>query len=186
MCRRGCERTTLQGRRRFAAGGRRTSTKLVQALTTESTINHDGTYVVPATIAIDGLSLTPTKVGRLHFVIRKFELPYFGSVAQWETFRRALTTNQLLCDEDKSISRQFLFYSRFSTANSGHVWMLIRGHINHLCGETPTHLRMGIPAPTTNFVGLTITLTKTQRKAASNSRYHSGHDARELEDWVEA
>jgi hypothetical protein len=50
--------------------------------------------------------------------------------------------------------------------------MLIRGHINRLCGaETPTDLRMGVAAPTTGFAGLTVTLTATQRKTANNSRY---------------
>jgi hypothetical protein len=66
------------------------------------------------------------------------------------------------------------------------MWILIKGHINHLCGEMPTDLRIGIPAPTTNFVGLTVTLTETQRKAAINSRYQSSRDARELEDRLDA
>jgi hypothetical protein len=45
---------------------------------------------------------------------------------------------------------------------------------------------MGVPTPTTNFDGLTMTLTETQRKAAIYSRYQLGRDARELEDWLEA
>jgi hypothetical protein len=59
-----------------------TLAKLVQGVTNESTINHCGTYVVPATTDIDGLSLTPTKIGRLFEIIRKFELLHFGYVAQ--------------------------------------------------------------------------------------------------------
>jgi hypothetical protein len=55
-----------------------------------------------------------------------------------------------------------------------------------MCGETPTDLRMGVPAHTTNFACLSVTLTETQRKVAINSRYHSGRDPRELEDWLEA
>jgi hypothetical protein len=48
--------------------------------------------------------------------------------------------------------------------------MLIMGYINQLCGETPTDLRiMGVPARATNFVGLTVTLTDTQRKTAINA-----------------
>jgi hypothetical protein len=47
----------------------------------------------------------------------------------------------------------------------------MRGHIDYLCGETPTDLRMGIPAPTTSFVGLTVTLIETQRKVATNYCY---------------
>jgi hypothetical protein len=42
--------------------------------------------------------------------------------------------------------------------------MLIRGHVNNLCGETPTDLRMGILTPTTIFVGLTVTLIETRVK----------------------
>jgi hypothetical protein len=51
--------------------------------------------------------------------------------------------------------------------------MLIRGYINQLCGKTPTDLRMGTPLPTTNFVGLPVTLTETQREAAINSKFQS-------------
>jgi hypothetical protein len=64
--------------------------------------------------------------------------------------------------------------------------MLIKGYINHLCGETPTDLRMGVPAPTTNSVGLSVTLIETPRKAAINSKFQSGREPRDLEDWLEA
>jgi hypothetical protein len=63
--------------------------------------------------------------------------------------------------------------------------MLIKGYINHLCEETPIGLRMGVPAPTTKFVGLRVTLTETQRKAAINAPYQSRQDARKVEDWLE-
>jgi hypothetical protein len=45
---------------------------------------------------------------------------------------------------------------------------------------------MGAPIPTTNIVGLLVTLTKTQRKAAINSKFESGREPRELEGWLEA
>jgi hypothetical protein len=48
------------------------------------------------------------------------------------------------------------FCFRFSTVDGGHMWTLIRGHINRLCGETPTDFRMGVPALTTNFLGLAV------------------------------
>jgi hypothetical protein len=64
--------------------------------------------------------------------------------------------------------------------------MLIKGYINRLCGETLAGLRMGVPAPITNFVGLSVTLTETQRKAAINSKFQSGREPRDLEDWLEA
>jgi hypothetical protein len=165
----------------------RTHTKLVHGATTQSTIYHDGTYVVLVTIDIDGLSLTPATNGLLPEITRKFELLHFGYVDQWETFRRALTSNHLLCHEDTSLRRLLLFYSRLSTVDSGHVWMLMRGYINQLCGETLTDLRMGVPTPTINLAGLTLTLTKTQRKAAIYSRrYQSGRVVRDLKDWFEA
>jgi hypothetical protein len=77
-------------------------------------------------------------------------------------------------------------YSRFTSVDSGPVWLPIRGHINQLCGETPTDLRVGLPMPTRNIAGLHVTLTETQRKAAINSPFQSGNNARELEDWLEA
>jgi hypothetical protein len=49
--------------------------------------------------------------------------------------------------------------------------MIIKGYINWLCGETPTDLRMGVPVPTTNFDGLSLTVNETQRKAAINAPY---------------
>jgi hypothetical protein len=69
---------------------------------------------------------------------------------------------------------------------SGHVWLLIRGYIDQLCGETPTDLRVGTPMPTQNLVGLPVTLTETQRKATINSLFQSGGNARDWEDWLEA
>jgi hypothetical protein len=77
-------------------------------------------------------------------------------------------------------------YPRFSSVDSGHVWMLIRGYINQLCGKTPTDVRVGTPMPTSNLAGLPVTLTETQRKAAINSPFQSGDNARNLEDWLEA
>jgi hypothetical protein len=65
------------------------------------------------------------------------------------------------------------------------MWMFIRGYINQLCGETPTDLRGGVPAPTTNFVGLSVTLIQTQREATINASHQLGRDSRELEDWLE-
>jgi hypothetical protein len=77
-------------------------------------------------------------------------------------------------------------YPRFSSIGYGHVWLLIRIYINQLCGETPTDLRVGMPMPTRNLVGLPMTLTETQRKEAINSPFQSGGNAGELEDWLEA
>jgi hypothetical protein len=80
---------------------------------------------------------------------------------------------------------QLLFWPRFTSVNSGHMWMLIKGYINQLRGKTPTSLRMGVSVPTTNFVGLSVTLTKTHRKGAIYAPYQSGQDACTLEDSLE-
>jgi hypothetical protein len=61
------------------------------------------------------------------------------------------------------VNETFFFKSWLLTVDSGLVWMLIRGYINQLCGETPTDLRMEVPAPTINFASLSVTLIETQR-----------------------
>jgi hypothetical protein len=73
-------------------------------------------------------------------------------------------------------------HPRFNAVDSSHVWLLIRGYINQLCGQTPTDLRMGASVPTTKFASLPVTLKETQRKAAVNSPMQSGRFTRELED----
>jgi hypothetical protein len=164
----------------------RTLAQLEQVVTAQSTFSPDGSYVVPATINIDGLSLTLAKHGLLPALKHKYELLHFGFVTQLETFRPAFYTHQVLCHDDTALPRQFLFYSRFTSVDSCHVWLLIRGYINQLCGQPPTDLRMGVPTTTTNFGGLPVTLSETQRKAAINSKFHSGREPRELEDCLEA
>jgi hypothetical protein len=71
----------------------RTPAKLKQAVITQSTINLDGFYVGPATIDIDGLSLTPAKHGFLSALKRNYELLNFGYVpppcARWRRAARA-------------------------------------------------------------------------------------------------
>jgi phage tail sheath gpL-like len=64
--------------------------------------------------------------------------------------------------------------------------MLIMGYMHQLCGETPTDLRMGVPAPKTNFASLSIILTQAHRKATINSTFQSDREPRELEDWLHA
>jgi hypothetical protein len=116
----------------------------------------------------------------------KSELLHFGYVTQWESFRRAVYTSHALFHDDTTIPRQFFTYPRFSSVDFGPVWLLIRGYINQLCGETHTDLRVGTPMPTSNLAGLPVTLTETQRKASVNSPFQSSADARDLEDWLEA
>jgi 8-oxo-dGTP pyrophosphatase MutT (NUDIX family) len=170
----------------FATSHLRTPAQVEQAVTAQSTINPDGTYVVPESINIDGLNLTPAKTGLLRAEKHKTELLHFGYVTPWETFFRAVRSHNPVFQDDTSIPRQFFMFSWFTTVDSGHVWLLIRGHINQLSGETPTDLRVGMPIPTRNLAGLHVNLTKTQRKAAISSPLQSGRNANELEDWLEA
>jgi hypothetical protein len=170
----------------FVTSHLRNPTQLEQVVTAQSTINPDGSYVVPETLDISGLNLTPAKTGLLPAVKHKSELLHFGYVTQWETFRRAVYTSHALFHDDTTIPRHVFMYSRFSSVDFGHVWLLICGYINQLCGETPTDLRVGTPMPTETLAGLPVTLTETQRKAAINSPFQSGSNARDLEDWLEA
>jgi ADP-ribose pyrophosphatase YjhB (NUDIX family) len=170
----------------FATSHLRTLAQLEQAVTAQSTIYPDGSYVVPEMIDIGGLNLTPAKTWLLPAVKHNSELLHFGYVTQWETFRRVVYTHQPLLHDDTTIPRRFLMYSRFTSVDYGLVWLLIRGHINQMCGETPTDLRVGMPMPTRNLAGLHVTLTETQRKAAINYPLQSGRDANELEYWLEA
>jgi hypothetical protein len=64
------------------------------------------------------------------------ELLHFGYMIQWETFRRAIYTSHTLFCDDTTIPRQFFMYSRFSSVDSCRVWLLIRGYINQLWGDT--------------------------------------------------
>jgi 8-oxo-dGTP pyrophosphatase MutT (NUDIX family) len=92
----------------------RTLAQLDQAVTAQSTINLDGSYVVPETLDIDGLNLTPAKTVLLHAMKHKSELLHFGCVTQWETFLRAVYTSHALFHDDTTIPRQFFMYPRFS------------------------------------------------------------------------
>jgi ADP-ribose pyrophosphatase YjhB (NUDIX family) len=170
----------------FATNNLRTPAQVEQAVIAQSTVNPDGTYVVPETINIDGLNLTPAQTWLLRAKKHKSELLHFGYVTQWETFCRAVYQHVPVLQDDTSIPRQFHMQSLFTTVDSGPVWLLIRGHINQLTGEGPTDLRVGMPMPTQNLAGLLVTLTETQRKAAINSPYQNGREANELEDWLEA
>jgi ADP-ribose pyrophosphatase YjhB (NUDIX family) len=170
----------------FATNNLRTPAQVEQAVIAQSRVNPDGTYVVPETINIDGLNLTPAQKGLLRAKKQKSELLHFGYVTLWESFLRAVKQHASVLHDDTSIPRQFFMYSRFTTVDSGHAWLLILGHINQLTGEGPTDLRVGMSMPTQNLAGLPVTLTETQRKAAINSPLQNGRVANELEDWLEA
>jgi hypothetical protein len=134
-------------------------------------LNVYGYDVVPDSIDIDGLALTPSKTILLLVAQSKFELLNFCFVAHWWAFRADENSMQLVYIDDASLPSQLCFWPRLRVVNFGHVWMLINGYIYQLCGETPTNLHMGVPAPTTNFDGWSVTLTETQRQAAINSTY---------------
>jgi hypothetical protein len=65
----------------------RTRANVEYAVTAQSTIHLDGSCVVPTTVDIDGLSLTPSKIGLAIGAQPKHELLYPGYVGQWESFR---------------------------------------------------------------------------------------------------
>jgi hypothetical protein len=63
-----------------------TPAKVEHAVTILSTIHLNGTYFVPITIGIDGISLTPTRIGLVRETQRNHELLHFDYVAEWESF----------------------------------------------------------------------------------------------------
>jgi hypothetical protein len=78
----------------------RTPTQLEHAISAQSTINAHGSYVVPETIDIGGLSLKPARNGLLPSMKPKSELLHFGYMTKWEIFRRVVFTNQVLHYDD--------------------------------------------------------------------------------------
>jgi hypothetical protein len=108
----------------------RTLAQLEQAVTTQSTINPDGSDVVPETLDIGGVNLTPAETGLLPAMEHKSELLHFGYLTQWETSCRAVYTSHALFHDDTTIPRQCFMYPRFKSVDSGLVWLLIRGYIN--------------------------------------------------------
>jgi hypothetical protein len=66
-------------------------------------------------------------------------------------------SRQLFLHQDTSLPKQLFVVPQFIDAECGPMWMLIKGYINQLCDEMPTDLRMEVPPPTTNVVGLSVT-----------------------------
>jgi ADP-ribose pyrophosphatase YjhB (NUDIX family) len=58
----------------------RAPAQLEQAITTRSILNPNGSYVVPETNDVGGLTLTPAKTGLRHALKHKSELLHFGYV----------------------------------------------------------------------------------------------------------
>jgi hypothetical protein len=146
------------------------------------------TPFIPATIYTAGLCLTPSKIGLVKEAQSTFTLHllHFDFVAQWEAFRGGVIFRQVFLHEDTSLPMQLFFFARFTIIDFDLVWMLIKGYINTMCGEVPTALRMGVPPPTTSFVGLSGKLTETQRQGVTiNAPYQSRQDACKLEDYLE-
>jgi hypothetical protein len=77
--------------------------------------------IVPETLDIGGLNLTPAKTGLLPAMKHKSELLHCDYVTQSETFRRAVYTSHALFYDDTTIPRQFFMYPRFSTVDFGPV-----------------------------------------------------------------
>jgi hypothetical protein len=81
----------------------RTPNKVEHVVTAQSIVHRDGCYVVPTTGSIDGLSLTPCKIGSVKEAHHKFELLHFGYVAPWNFFRAVELFGQLFLHEDSSL-----------------------------------------------------------------------------------
>jgi hypothetical protein len=113
----------------YVSANLRTPAKVDQAVTAQSTIYPNGTYVEPFSVEIDGLILTPSKTGLLKETQRKFELLHFGYAAQWGAFRGVVVSKQLFADTT-TLPYQGIFFTSSTAAHSGLVWMLVKGYIN--------------------------------------------------------
>jgi hypothetical protein len=99
----------------------RTPTKVEHAVTAQSTVHHDGSYVESATVDIDGLSLTPAKICLLKEAKRKHEFLHFDYVAWWESFRAVVISRQLFLNQNTSLPMHIFFFSRFTFGDWGHA-----------------------------------------------------------------
>jgi hypothetical protein len=70
----------------YVTASLRTHAKVEQAVTAQSAIHHDGSYVVPATVDIDNLSLTPSKIELGKETESTYKRLHFGYVAQCQSF----------------------------------------------------------------------------------------------------
>jgi hypothetical protein len=91
----------------YVSAEMRTLAKVELAVTAQSTVRRDGSHGVPTIIDIDGLSLTPSKVGLLKATERKYEMLHFGYVAQWESFRGVVISQCFFLHDDSSLSKYF-------------------------------------------------------------------------------
>jgi hypothetical protein len=71
-------------------------------------MQHYGYDVVPAMIALNGLTMTPTATGAIRETQRKYEITYFGFAAQWLAFRAAVLSRQLYLDGETSLMELFV------------------------------------------------------------------------------
>jgi hypothetical protein len=81
-----------------------------QVVSDQSSVYSDGTYTIPTSVDIDGLSLTLSKIGLAKKTQRKLELLHFGYVAQWEYFRDVVISRHLCLHKDTSLSMQLFFH----------------------------------------------------------------------------
>jgi hypothetical protein len=69
--------------------------KVEHVVIVQSKVPHDDSYVVPTTVDINGLILTPYVTGLVKESQRKYELLHFGFVAQWQPFRVIILSRQI-------------------------------------------------------------------------------------------
>jgi hypothetical protein len=84
----------------------RTHAKVEPLVTAQSTVHRDDSYVVPTTVDIEGLCLTPFKIGLVREAQRKYEMLHFVYVARWESFRGAAISRHLFLHEDLSLPKK--------------------------------------------------------------------------------
>jgi hypothetical protein len=69
--------------------------KFRQAVISHLTAQQDSSYVVPALITMDDLTMTPSATGNVSAAKAKHELPHVDFTTQWQAFITAVMSSQI-------------------------------------------------------------------------------------------
>jgi hypothetical protein len=72
-------------------------------------VRYDGSYGVPASIAMNGLTLTPFVIGDVKATHPKYKLLHFGFEPQWQNFRSLLISRQIVLHCDTPLPEELKF-----------------------------------------------------------------------------
>jgi hypothetical protein len=133
-------------------------------------------YVVLASISIHGN--VRQLIGNVKCNKHSCKLFQFGFLTLWHSLRRALRETRVLRNLDDDISKDFMQSPHLTATAHGHAWMVVCVCWRRAGG--PTHADAPL---TTNFNGVTSSLTHNQRKAAVHGPHPDGRKPKDWKDW---